>query len=144
MPSISGREHRSPKRGIFFWFETLVVIAVFLFQIESEALRIVSYIGLAISLACLLLTIIFFISFGSVPSCHHARDSIVKAIYCLTACLCVYVRSTVRSCLRPSTILSTSIWPLLSFVVTSCLPSVLSWPTMKRFILLLMFYHLDF
>ncbi|CAI8057705.1 Adhesion G protein-coupled receptor L3 [Geodia barretti] len=33
-------------------------------RIESEALRIVSYIGLAISLACLLLTIIFFISFG--------------------------------------------------------------------------------
>ena len=35
-------------------------------QLDSEALRIVSYIGLAISLACLLLTIIFFLTFGYV------------------------------------------------------------------------------
>ena len=63
----------------------------FFFQIESEALRIVSYIGLAISLACLLLTIIFFISFGSVPSCHHARDSIVShlSLAILPVCVCV-------------------------------------------------------
>ena len=36
-------------------------------QTGGLALEIVSYIGLAISLACLLLTIIFFLSLGSAP-----------------------------------------------------------------------------
>ena len=35
-------------------------------QLESKALNIISYIGLAISLSCLLLTIIFFLTFGYV------------------------------------------------------------------------------
>ena len=41
-----------------------IIYTVILIQLEDEALQIVSYIGLAISLACLLLTIIFFLSLG--------------------------------------------------------------------------------
>ena len=56
-------------------------------QPDSEALRIVSYIGLAISLACLLLTIIFFITFGYMymymymPTC-----CVIHVLYSQTSC----------------------------------------------------------
>ena len=40
------------------------VVYVSILQINTKALSVVSYIGLALSMVCLLATIIFFISFG--------------------------------------------------------------------------------
>ena len=58
-------------------------------QFEDEALRIVSYIGLAISLACLLLTILFFLSFGYCNQ-YKQHQCVPEGVQA-----CVYIYSTV-------------------------------------------------
>ena len=60
--------------------------------IEAQALSIVSYIGCTVSIICLALTIIFFISFGSVCTSILTSSYYVLCVQEEVVCICQLLR----------------------------------------------------
>ena len=88
-----------------------------------------SYIGLVISLTCLLVTIIFFLLFRYVCSPWMYSMHVTK-LYLTTN----YIFLQKKSFSWQFTTLSTSTWPLLCLLVTSSLQWVWNWVPRMRYV----------